>query len=158
MLTREQYIWNYKEQLKLFSQMILARIEEIVSESTRPLIMVIQGDHGPASLDQPGVSIGARAYERHSILNAYLVPNRTCARLYPRISPVNTFRVILNSHFGANLALLEDRSFYSQFSSPYDFTEVTLEPSVRPSDTELTESTNTKPSPTQHQRSMSVSH
>ena len=33
--------------------------------------------------------------------------------LYPSISPVNTFRVVLNSYFGENLPLLEDKSYYA---------------------------------------------
>jgi hypothetical protein len=121
--------------------MILVRIEEIVSKSASPLIIVIQGDHGPASMDQPDVSVDVKARERHSILNAYLLPAGSSALLYPSISPVNTFRVILNSQLGTDLAMLEDRSFYSQFDTPYDFTEATLDTSISTTGTKLTRMT-----------------
>ena len=33
--------------------------------------------------------------------------------MYPSISPVNSFRVILNAYFGGNLELLEDRTYFT---------------------------------------------
>jgi hypothetical protein len=46
-----------------------------------------------------------------AILNAYSVPGGAPA-LYPSISPVNSFRVILNARFGESLPLLPDRSYF----------------------------------------------
>jgi hypothetical protein len=37
----------------------------------------------------------------------------------------NSFRVVLNHYFGADLELLEDESFYSTIDKPYKFTNVT---------------------------------
>jgi hypothetical protein len=55
------------------------------------------------------------------ILNAYYLPGHA-DQLYTSISPVNTFRVVLNSYFGTNFPLLEDVSYYSSLSCHYDFT------------------------------------
>jgi len=48
------------------------------------------------------------------ILNAYALPGVDPAQaLYPSISPVNSFRVVLNRYFGTDLPLLEDRSYFA---------------------------------------------
>ncbi len=59
------------------------------------------------------------------ILNAYHLPGGGGGALYPEITPVNTFRVILNAYLGDSSPLLEDRSFYSTWPHPYDFRDVT---------------------------------
>jgi hypothetical protein len=58
-------------------------------------------------------------------LSAYYFPGKKYNGLHDGISPVNSFRVVLNSFFGANLPLLPDRSFYSTWSEPYRFIDVT---------------------------------
>ncbi len=63
--------------------------------------------------------------ERMSILNAYYFPGQKYQGLYGRISPVNSFRVVLNTYFGATLELLPDRSFFSTWTDPYRFIDVT---------------------------------
>ena len=60
-----------------------------------------------------------------SILNAYYFPNRDYRELYQQITPVNSMRVMLNTFFGAGLKLLPDRSYYSTWSEPYEFMDVT---------------------------------
>jgi hypothetical protein len=59
------------------------------------------------------------------ILNAYYLPNGGEKYLYDSISPVNTFRVIINAYFGEHLELLPDRSYYSNYIMPYNFVDVT---------------------------------
>jgi hypothetical protein len=119
LLTREEYVWNYREQVRIFSQMVLEKIELILKDSQRPKIIILQGDHGPASLLGARVPSRESLDERHSILNAYLFPGEN-DQLYPSISPVNTFRILLNSYFGTRLPLLEDMSLYSIYKRPYD--------------------------------------
>ncbi len=62
------------------------------------------------------------------ILNAYFLPGESDGLLYPSISPVNTFRVILNLYFGGQYPLLEDISLFSKYDDPYDFTLIPYEP------------------------------
>jgi len=57
------------------------------------------------------------------ILNAYYMPGHT-AQLYPGISPVNSFRVILNAYFNANMPLLNDQSYFSPIPYIYNFSPV----------------------------------
>jgi hypothetical protein len=67
-----------------------------------------------------------------SILNAYYLPGCDYSQLYDSISPVNTFRVILNHYFGTEFELLKDESFFSTKSQPYNFVNVTSELNKEP--------------------------
>ena len=64
----------------------------------------MQGDHGPNGFLDP-----QPAHIRYPILNAYYLPDDGSSKLYPSISPVNTFRLILSNYLGADLELLPDR-------------------------------------------------
>jgi len=50
--------------------------------------------------------------EGTAILNAYYLPAVDASVFYDEISPVNTFRLVLNSYFNADLDLLKDRTFF----------------------------------------------
>jgi len=104
----EFFVDGYRDQVAFINNRILAVIKEILANSTTPPIIIIQGDHGVRDLN------------RLKILNAYLFPGGS-PQLYPRISPVNTFRVIDNVVFGANYPLLEDISRQSDYVYPYRF-------------------------------------
>jgi hypothetical protein len=94
---------------------ILQAVQTILAESRTDPIIVIQSDHG---------ALGVSAEDRMKILNAYYLPGDASRLIYDTISPVNTFRLIRREYFGANLALLEDRSAYSPFDHPFQFTPV----------------------------------
>jgi hypothetical protein len=57
---------------------------------------------------------------RMSILNAYFLPGARTS-VPATITPVNTFRIILNEYFGQNLELLKDVSLYSDYTDPFNF-------------------------------------
>ena len=63
--------------------------------------------------------------ERMAILNAYYFPGRRYDALYQQVTPVNSFRIVLNTYFGAHLDPLTDRSFFSTWDEPYVFQDVT---------------------------------
>ena len=88
-------------------------------------IIIIQGDHGPASLDEwknPGDDF---LIERMGILNAYLLPGAASGQLYDTISPVNSFRLVFNALFDTDFDLLPDRYYFSDLSTPYRLKDVT---------------------------------
>ena len=60
-----------------------------------------------------------------AILNAYYFPGGDEGLLYPTITPVNTFRVVFNRYFDRDLELLEDVSYFADWSTPYDFIDLT---------------------------------
>jgi hypothetical protein len=116
---------NYKKQLTFLNKRVRRMIDNILANSSQPPIIVIQADHGPAStLDTESLD-NTNPKERMTILNAYYLPGDGDKKLYPSISPVNTFRVIFNHYFKTNYPLLEDRSYFSTWSHPYKFFDVT---------------------------------
>jgi len=116
------YIEAYRAQLGYVSKRLEAAIAEILRRSPSPPIIVVQGDHGPNSLNGP---LDVR--ERFPILNAYHLPNGGAERLYASISPVNTFRVILDRYFGARYDLLPDRSYRTSYRDPFEFRALSRE-------------------------------
>lgn len=125
--TPQELSHQYKQQLAFINKKVAQVVSLIASNRTRPVCIVIQGDHG-SSFESPQTE---REYfrERFSILNAVRLPQETSRfkanQLYDSISSVNTFRVIFNAVFGANLPLLPDRSFYSVRNDPFNWKEVT---------------------------------
>ena len=123
--SRKNYISGYRRQLQYVNTLLLQTVKTILSQSETPPIIIIQGDHGPGAYLHWGALEHTLPAERFGILNAYYFPDQDYSRLYPSISPVNSFRVLLNQFFDGNYALLPDRHYYSQWSFPFDFIEVT---------------------------------
>jgi hypothetical protein len=63
--------------------------------------------------------------ESAGVLNAIFLPGANRDSLHPSITPVNTFRVILNEYFNARLDLLEDHTYFSNLRQRFDVTDVT---------------------------------
>jgi hypothetical protein len=117
---------NYINQLKFTNLRIKELVERILAGSQTPPVIILQSDEGPAAEEFPVFSIprdderalaAARTQLRFRILNAYYLPGKDPAPLYPSISPVNTFRLIFDRYFGADFKLLEDWS-YRKFGTP----------------------------------------
>jgi hypothetical protein len=102
----------YRNQLHYINSLVITAIDEILENSAQPPVIILQADHG------------SRVYshlEKHDysdyklnvpIFNAYYFPNAPDIPVYPTITPVNTFRIILNAYFGYNLPLEEDQSYH----------------------------------------------
>lgn len=122
---KEQYIQRYIDQLIFINRKTQTLIDSILSQSKNPPVIILQADHGPAStLDWYNPSPVAFR-ERFAILNAYYLPRFDYADLYDDLSPVNTFRIVLNHYFQARLPLLPDESYFSPVIHPYRLTNVT---------------------------------
>jgi len=111
------YVWEDREgyinQVKFINQEITGILEEILKNGPPNPIIVLQGDHGPQSYGMADyVALKPAALkERTGILNAYLVPDHVKTKLYPSITPVNSFRLILKHCFNADCGLLEDKTY-----------------------------------------------
>jgi hypothetical protein len=108
----ENDVIRYRDQVMYISSRMLEIIPKIIANSTRPPIIVIQGDHGP--------TIPSGPQQRMRNLSVYYLPG-VDAPLYSTITPVNTFRVIFNTHFGQNLPLLDDMSLHSNYDDPFSY-------------------------------------
>ncbi|MFQ5400398.1 MAG: hypothetical protein ACE5E7_12460 [Anaerolineae bacterium] len=122
---RQAYVDGYREQLIYINKRVLAAVDTILANSSPTPIIVLQGDHGPGSRLVWGSVQDTCIYERVSILNAYLVPENVSALLYDSISPVNSFRVILDDLLGMEMGLLPDNSYFSSWQTIYNFVDVT---------------------------------
>ncbi len=123
--SRGGYIGGYRKQIQYINTLVLKAVDAILSRSATPPIIILQGDHGPGAYLHWGSLEQTIPSERFGILNAYYFPNQDYASLYPSISPVNSFRVVLNEFFAGDYALLPDLHYYSYWSFPFDFIEVT---------------------------------
>ncbi len=117
----------YIEQLEFVNKKVKEMVDGILAASERPPVIILQADHGPlaegtaAWLEDPGRE---DAELRMGILNAYYLPGGSDA-LYESITPVNSFRVVLNAVFGTGFSRLEDTSNFSSYKTPYLFKDVT---------------------------------
>jgi hypothetical protein len=102
----------YRDQVAYITSRIQEIVPKIIASSARPPIIVIQGDHGPTVASNP--------QSRMKNLSVYYLPG-VDAKLYPTITPVNSFRVIFNEYFGQSLPLLKDVSHYSVYTDPFSF-------------------------------------
>ncbi len=106
--TYEETSAAYVGQVKFVNKEILDVVDALIQDSEVPPIIIIQGDHGPLP------DLATEASQRMPILNAYYLPGMEADNaLYPSVTPVNSFRVVLSSYFGQNLPLLEDQSYFA---------------------------------------------
>jgi hypothetical protein len=123
--SEREYVNDYVEQLIFTNEKLRDTINQILNKSKMPPIIILQADHGPGAYLDWDSAENSCLMERFSILNAYFLPGNPDTNLYPTISPVNSFRVILDTYFNSNLGLLEDRQYYSPWLHPYQFVDVT---------------------------------
>lgn len=120
----DEYYQGYRGQAQYISQRIKNLVSEILANSTEPPIILIQSDHGPGLGLNWYSKEDTNIKERFAILNAYYFPDENYSKLYSGISPVNSFRAILNQYFGTEYDMVEDRSFFTTENRPYSFMEV----------------------------------
>ncbi len=118
---------KYVAQVKFIQKQVLAMLDQL-DKNPRKKVVIIQGDHGPALQNgSDGNPSPAFLRERMRILNAYRLPDADSSLIYDGITPVNSFRVILNHYFEAKLPLLADKCIYSPNPTPLQFVDVTKE-------------------------------
>ncbi len=122
---KEEYRKLYAEQLSFIAKKTLAMTKEIIENSKEEPVIIIQSDHGPGSMLEWEDEEKTNLPERFSILNAYYLPSDKNTKLYETITPVNSFRVVFNNIFDANLELLPDRNYFARWNTPYAHIDIT---------------------------------
>ncbi len=112
--TPDQYAAGYQNMVTFINQKVVKAVDTLINQSAVTPVIVLQGDHGP------WLQTGSNQFR---ILNAYFLPGHQ-DRLYATISPVNTFRLILDEYLGAEYPLLPDVSYYSPVPQIFEFTRV----------------------------------
>jgi hypothetical protein len=100
-------IEGYRSNVEFIDNKLPSILQTIIEKSDPSPIIVVMGDHGPSTRKTITKEM------RMATLNAYLVNDVAKAQLYPSITPINAFRIILNSHYGGNFPLLDDISYYA---------------------------------------------
>lgn len=104
---------------------LVSTINDILDDTSGSAVIILQADHGSNSYPLAGDSSQVGLVEKLAILNAYYFPDKIYDKLYDKITPVNSFRVIFNQYFGAKLEMFEDKNYFSRFDTPYDLIDVT---------------------------------
>lgn len=129
-------VWEQKaayiDQLIFINRKVEEMTDDIIKNSVIPPVIVIQADHGSASSWWKAGDEGwdenpsdEMLKERMRIFNAYYLPVGDNIITPATITPVNTFRLILNICFNTQFEILEDKAYFSIYSKPYDFIDVT---------------------------------
>ncbi len=108
------YAIGYQNQLVYLNKKVLEAVDTLLAESETPPIIIFQGDHGPWLQPKD---------KRMWIFNAYYLPENN-DKLYSKITPVNTFRLVFNTYFGGKYDMLEDVSYFSPVPKLYNFSEI----------------------------------
>ena len=116
-VVREDYKKKEPERIALFldqvnyvNSQLLPTLEQIIQDSASPPIIILMADTGPNSPTENTI--------RTEILNAYFVPDDVADKLYPTVSPVNSFRLLFSSLFEFDYPKLEDTAFRTTLENP----------------------------------------
>ena len=104
---------GYLNQIIYLNKQVLSIVKNIIQTSEQPPVIIVQGDHGSPRTNYTPV--------RLPILNAYYLPGNGKEKLYASITPVNTFRLILDHYFGTSYGLLDDVARYSTENDIFNF-------------------------------------
>jgi len=106
---------GYLEQLIFINKKFEAVVDELLSKSEVPPVIILQADHGPHWVPLQGgreLTEETIVNERMKILNAYFLPDNDKQLLYESITPVNSFRIVFNLYFDTDYELLKDESYH----------------------------------------------
>ena len=116
----------YIQQLKFANKMSIKVIDEILSDTDRDSVIIIQSDHGERTKIDWENPTEQMIKQGLNNINAIYFPNRHEDLSYDRISNVNSFRIIFNEYFNAEFELLEDKYFWMESGKPeFKITDVT---------------------------------
>lgn len=133
---------KYIKQLQCTNKQLEEIIENILSQSKTPPVIILQSDEGPFKSDEMNRSgegvdwkdASDQAIQTHMrILNSYYIPRDNgqpidyeSVGFYQGVSPVNSFRLVFNAIFDTDFALLKDKSYIiPHLNFPYKFIDKT---------------------------------
>ena len=137
----QKMLWEdrkaYVDQLVFVSRKAEEAIDRLIADSHRPPVILLLSDHGPNL--RRGISGADYIRLRLANLSAVRLPGAPADLLPEDVANVNLMRIVLGQLFEADLPLLPDRHFISDYRRPFDFTEVDgngarVESGARPAD------------------------
>ena len=118
----------YVAQIRCVNRKIETLVSEILAASTRPAIILLQADHGHGRLgrDLPALSevTPGEVAARSDIFAAYRLPGAPPGLMSDSVGPVNAMRAVMRYYYGLDLPPLQEATYWSSGSRPYDLTRV----------------------------------
>lgn len=121
----------YSDQVICTNQKILAMVDSLLLASSVPPVILLQGDHGYGRFSRgrpPALSAASEEQikDRISVFSAYYLPDigSSVPLFWEGITSVNVMRVVMAVLYDENLSALPDLSFWSDWSQPFAFEEV----------------------------------
>jgi hypothetical protein len=111
----ENYIEYYTYQITYLNKAVLASIDAILEKSEKPVVIILQSDHGDDKFLDWGAPTAQGVDIRSANLSAIYFSDGSYGSLYPTMTPVNTFRIIFNHWFATRYPLLPDKVFFHEF-------------------------------------------
>jgi hypothetical protein len=96
---------GYRNNVQFLNNQLTPILKELIANSAEAPIIIMQGDHGPN---------GSPPATLMPILNTYHFPAGGDTKLYPAISPINSFRLLFDHYLGTEYGLLNDLSYYGR--------------------------------------------
>ena len=115
---------QYLEQLEFVNEKIKIAIDNIIKNSNRMPIIILQSDHGISYDNSFLIGNKKGIKSRFYILNAIYGPKNITSKFYKGASPVNTFRLIFNNLFNSKFSILKDKSFIVSDNPPYKYLDI----------------------------------
>jgi hypothetical protein len=117
----------YADQVTYLSKLVEETVAEIIHESADPPVIIICSDHGTEFEVDWSSAKNSNMQERMANLAAFYFPQGGDRLLYPTITNVNFFRIVLDAYFGTKYGLLPDESYFSTDDKPYRFIRVPMD-------------------------------
>jgi hypothetical protein len=119
----------YAEQVECANRLVLETVDRILARDGPAPVIILQSDHGFGRLtaDRPirdEAWDSDRIRERMELFAAYYVPGMEGELTYEGITPVNAMRSVFSEVFDLSLSPLPDRSYWSNYTRPYDFSVI----------------------------------
>jgi len=111
--TREAYL----NQITYANGQLIKIVKNILAKSSKPPVIILQADHSIMPYK-----------ERVKIFYALYLPDGGSEKIPATMTPVNNFRLVFNTYFGADYPLLEDESHFTDVETG----ETKIEPVICP--------------------------
>ncbi len=115
----------YAAQLAYVNRRIGEVVGRLIDDSAEKPVIILVSDHGPNL--RSGMYAPEQRHIRLSNLTAMFLPGAPAGFLPPDATPVNHMRRVFNLYFDARLPILPDRYFVSDYRTPFDLVEVSLD-------------------------------
>jgi hypothetical protein len=134
-LPKGSYMTNWGTPKEYFDQWVYTEgvvskwVDNLQQQTKGKAVIIVQSDHGSGI---PFAKPHDWYNERMKILNAYYLPDVKNRGLYETITPINSFRVVLNDYFDTKLPMNPDRSVCApDFSRTFEWVDVADEMEYR---------------------------